>query len=113
MTKTNKEVLQMITNLKNMESKLISRVADEISRTGKKGREVNLTRLNRFTKENETIIVPGKVLGGGDIDHKITISALKFSRGALSKLEKSGSKIVPLYELMKEPVQGKKIRIIG
>ena len=65
------------------------------------------------TKENETIIVPGKVLGSGILNHKLIISAYQFSEQALDKLEKSGAKIVPLLELSKEKPDGKKIRIIG
>ena len=91
------------------ESKLVKRVASDLSRPSRIRREVNLTRLNRFTKENDVIIVPGKVLGGGELNHKITISAYKFSEGALSKLEKGGSKIIPIGEIVKQ----KNVRIIG
>lgn len=110
---TNNNLQKIIVELKSKDSRLLSRVANDLSRPTRIRREVNLSRLNRYTKEDEMIIVPGKVLGGGDLDHKITISAFKFSQSALSKLEKSGSKIVPLNDITKESVNGKRIRIIG
>ena len=107
------ELILKLTKKSEEGSKLISRVAQDINRSRRIAREVNLSRINRYTKEGETIIVPGKVLGGGELDHKITISALKFSESALSKLKKNGSTIIPLNDIIKDPLTGKRVRIIG
>ena len=64
-------------------------------------------------KENEIIIVPGKVLGSGMLNHKLTISAYQFSEQAKDKIEKANSKIIPLLDLSKDKPNGKRIRIIG
>src|SRR3989344_2268733 len=89
------------------------RVAADLEKPARQRRVVNLSSLSRHTKENETVIVPGKVLGAGDLGHKITISAFQFSGGAKEKIEKAGAKIVPLLELSKENPSGKGIRIMG
>jgi len=89
------------------------RIAVDLEKPTRKRRIVNLSSINRNTKENETIIVPGKVLGEGNISHKLTISAYQFSESAIEKLEKNGSKIIPLEELAKDKPNGKGIRIIG
>ena len=107
------KVEDIILKLKEKESKLLRRIADDLSKPARQRREINLSRINRFTKENEVIIVPGKVLGGGELQHKITISALKFSESALSKLRKNGSTVLPIEELTPESVSGKRVRIIG
>ena len=109
----NKEIQELVGSLKKKESKLLSRIADDLSKSSRQRREINLSRISRFTKENEMIIVPGKVLGGGEISHKVTISAYKFSESALSKLKKNGSTVVPLNELSPEAVTGKRVRILG
>lgn len=111
---TNERMQKLIAELndKAKESKLIKRIVKDANKSLKVIREVNLSRINRYTKENDLIIVPGKVLGGGELNHKLTISALKFSESAISKIEKSGSKIISIEEMTKEPT-GKKIRIIG
>jgi len=89
------------------------RVAKDLERSTRQRRVVNLSSINRYTKEDEVIVVPGKVLGAGDLKHKLTISAFQFSSGAKEKIEKNGSKIVPLLELSKDKPNGKKIKIIG
>ncbi len=92
---------------------LWERVADDLGKPTRQRRVVNLSSLSRYTKENEIIVVPGKVLGAGNLEHKLTISAFQFSNGAKEKIEKAGAKIVPLSELSKENPSGKGIRIVG
>lgn len=90
-----------------------NKIASDLQRSTRKRRIVNLSKINRYSKENETIIVPGKVLGSGILDHKLTISAYQFSNSAKEKITKAGAKIIPLPELIKESPKGKSIRIIG
>lgn len=92
---------------------LWKRIANDLEKPTRQRRVVNLSSISRFTKENEVIVVPGKVLGAGDLQHKLTISAFQFSNGAKEKIEKVGAKIIPLLELSKENPSGKGIRIIG
>ena len=92
---------------------LWKRVALDLEKSTRQRRIVNLSRINRHTKENDVIVVPGKVLGSGMLNHKLTISAYQFSEQAKDKIEKAGAKIVPLLELSKEKPDGKKLRIIG
>ena len=95
------------------EVNLWRRIALDLEKPTRQRRAVNLSRINRHTKENEVVVVPGKVLGSGDLNHKLTIRAYQFSEQAKDKLEKSGAQIVSLLELSKEKPDGKNIRIIG
>ena len=36
-------------------------------------RIVNLTKIDKITKDNDVLFVPGKVLGTGNISHKILL----------------------------------------
>lgn len=92
---------------------LWNRLADDLEKPTRQRRVVNLSSISRYTKENEIVVVPGKVLGAGDLSHKLTISAFQFSNGAKEKIQKAGAKIIPLLELSKENPSGKGIRIIG
>jgi len=92
---------------------LWKRVAHDLEKPTRQRRAVNLSRISRHTKENDIIVVPGKVLGAGSLEHKLIISAFQFSNGAKEKIEKAGAKIVSLLELSKENPTGKGIRIIG
>ena len=114
---TNPILMNLIQELKKNSNEqsvnLWKRIANDLEKPTRQRRVVNLSSISRHTKEDEIIVVPGKVLGSGDLEHKVTISAFQFSGGAKEKLEKAGAKIVPLLELSKENPSGKGIRIIG
>lgn len=114
---TNPLLKNLIHELKKRSSEqnvnIWKRVALDLEKPSRQRRIVNLSRINRYTKENEIIVVPGKVLGAGSLDHKLTISAFQFSDSAKEKIAKVGSNIIPLLELSKEKPDGKRIRIIG
>ncbi|MBW2980214.1 50S ribosomal protein L18e [Candidatus Woesearchaeota archaeon] len=114
---TNPNLLGLIGELKkqSIEQKisLWKRIAVDLEKPTRNRRIVNLSKIDKCAKENETIIVPGKVLAGGALNQKLTIAAFKFSGAAKEKIQKSGSKIVQLSELLKESPKGKKVRIIG
>ena len=114
---TNPILLRLIMELKKRSNEqdviIWKRVANDLEKPTRQRRVVNLSSISRYTKENETIVVPGKILGAGNLEHKLTISAFQFSNGAKEKIEKAGAKIVPLLELSKENPSGKGIRIIG
>ncbi len=114
---TNPLLRNLIEELKKRSSEqnvnIWKRVALDLERPSRQRRSVNLSRIDRYTKENELIVVPGKVLGAGSLNHKLTISAYQFSDGAREKIEKTGSSVVSLLELSKEKPDGKRIKIIG
>ena len=74
---------------------------------------VNLDKIDRYTGEKETALIPGKVLSNGEITKKISIAAWSFSEKAEEKIKKSGSKHMTIEELMKYNPKGKDIRILG
>ena len=114
---TNPVLVSIITELKKKSSEqsvnLWKRIAIDLERPTRQRRAVNLSRINRYSQENDFVVVPGKVLGSGILEHKLTISAYQFSDQAKDKLEKAGAKIIPLMQLCRENPEGKKIRIIG
>jgi large subunit ribosomal protein L18e len=69
-------------------------------------------KLNQHSKDGETIIVPGKVLGVGELDHKVNVAALSFSTEAEEKIGANGT-CMSIEELMKKDPKGSKVRILG
>lgn len=114
---SNPILLRLIMELKKrsreQNANIWRRVANDLEKPTRQRRVVNLSSLSRHTKEDEIVVVPGKVLGAGNLNHKITISAFQFSNGAKEKIEKAGARIVPLVELSKSNPNGKGIRIMG
>jgi len=94
-------------------AKIWRNVAEVLLRTRRKRIAINLSRVNRYTKEGETVAVPGKVLAAGEIDHPVTVSALAFSRQAIKKIEKAKGKCLSYKELLKKNPKGTRVRIIG
>jgi large subunit ribosomal protein L18e len=113
--KTNPETVQLISNIeKNIEktnSNFWKRILKELKKTKQSRREVNIQDLNRHTKKDDVVIVPGKVLGNGELEHEITLTSFNVSESAMKKLKKA--KVMPLAELLKKNPEGKGVRIIG
>lgn len=76
-------------------------------------RVVNLTKINRLTKENDVIVVPGKVLGTGIILHKITLCSFSISNTAAKKILSGGSHILSFKQMSEKFPTGKGVIIIG
>ncbi len=72
-----------------------------------------MSRLNRFTKEGENVIVPGKVLGAGGLDHALVVAAFAFSESARQQIENAKGKCLTIDEIVKQNPAGKNLRIIG
>ena len=98
---------------RKQDSKIWGRVALELSKVRKNRREVNLHKINLKTAKGDKIVVPGKVLGSGDIRHEVEVAAFNFSESAVKKIEKAGGKAVPLNELLKKNPDGSGLKIIG
>ncbi len=114
---TNEHTRTLIANLRKesttQKAGIWSRIAEDLALPTRKRRVINLSRLNRFTKANETVIVPGKVLGSGNIEHSIVIAAFAFSEGARERIEQVKGKCLTIPELLKQNPKGKDVRIIG
>lgn len=76
-------------------------------------REINVRRLAQITKAGEVVVVPGKVLGTGNLGHKLTVCAFSISETAAKKVIESGGSVVTFEDLIKKHPDGKGVRIIG
>jgi len=88
-------------------------VIKELSRSRSNRREVNIGELAHVTNDKEVVIVPGKILGSGEISHKLTVWCFTISEVATRKILDAGGKMLPLDSLIKKYPDGKGVRIIG
>jgi large subunit ribosomal protein L18e len=114
---TNNHTMELIKELKtlsiNEQAKIWKRVALDLEKPTRQRRVVNVSRINRFTKEDEVIVVPGKVLGSGKLNHKLVVAAYSFSDSAKKVIETANGRAILIHELLKENPKGKNIKIIG
>ena len=75
--------------------------------------EINISKIDKYAKDKETIVVPGAVLGNGNITKKVKVAALRFSQSAKEKLLNAGCEVLTLEELLVENPEGKNTRIMG
>ena len=113
----NQMVLHMVKDLKQAsrknEAPIWSRLAVLALKPSSSRRVVNLTRINKTTKENDVIFVPGKLLGTGNIYHKITLSSFSMSTTAAKKIIQTGGKIMTYSDMIKKYPTGKGVIIFG
>ncbi|MCX6778501.1 MAG: 50S ribosomal protein L18e [Candidatus Micrarchaeota archaeon] len=71
---------------------------------------VNLSKIDRFTSDGDAVIVPGKVLGTGELTHRVAVAAFGFSSSAKAKL---GANAIGVMELAKKFPKGTGVKIIS
>ncbi len=114
---TNPEIIQLIRLLKKQsrekDAGIWLSVAENLSKPSRQRVAVNLSKINRVTEKNATIVVPGKILASGTIDHAITVAAFGASDKAKEKLAAVKAKYLSIPELMQKNPQGSNVTIIG
>lgn len=116
MAKTNVYLVNLIKDLEQISNKekvnLWKRIANDLNKPTRRRRVVNLSKIERYAKDNETIVVPGKVLASGDLNRKLTIAAYQFSEQAREKINRNGTALT-IRELLAKNPKGRKTRILG
>ena len=114
---TNAVVLHIAKELKEASKKnkapIWSRLAQLALKPSSARRTVNVSRIDRLTKDGDVIVVPGKVLGTGGMSHKITLCSFSISNSGAQKILEQGGKILNYSELIKNHPTGKGVTIIG
>jgi large subunit ribosomal protein L18e len=113
---TNPELIQLIRFLKKQsrekEAAVWRDVAKHLAKARQQRAAVNLSRINRHTKKGDTIVVPGKLLGAGALDHSITVAAFGASEKAKEKLAAAKTKYLSIPELVEKNPKGTNVKII-
>ena len=114
--KTNAALVSLIGELKDQGRSTGSPIwrdtASRLESSRKNWAQPNLSHISRHSAKKETVLVPGKVLGSGEISGGQTVAAFSFSDGAKTKIEASGGRTLSIRELMDENPKGKGGRIL-
>ncbi len=113
----NPEVIQLIQFLKKQskekQAAIWQDIAEKLSKPSRQRVTVNLSRINRYSEKNDTLVVPGKLLASGELDHAVTVAAYAASDKAKEKLAAAKAKYLSIAELVKKNPQGSNVKIIG
>ncbi len=114
--KTNPQLVALIFDLKaktrETEAPIWRDIALRLEKPKSNWAEANLSRLEMYATDGETVLVPGKVLAAGDLTKKLTVAAYDFSDAAKAGIHAAGGKTVTLRELMESNPNGTKVKIL-
>jgi len=114
---TNPQLIELIRLLKKesreQQAGIWLDLAEYLSKSRSQRVAVNLSRINRNTKRADMIVVPGKILGSGSINHALTVASFAASDKAKAKLAAAKAKYLSIPELLKKNPKGANIKIIG
>ncbi len=114
--KTDPALIALIDDLKAQERETGAAIWRDIAKRLEKPRknwaETNLSKLDRYAKEGDVIIVPGKVLAAGKISKTVTVAAYSFSEAARAAILASGGNALCIPELMEKNPKGTGVRIM-
>jgi len=114
-SKTNPKLQNLIADLKSVSrdsgANVWLDVADRLEKPRRTHAEVNLGRIERYAQEDETVVVPGKVLGSGVLETNVTVAAVDFSGTARTKIDQSGE-AVSLEQFIEQNPEGSNVRVI-
>lgn len=114
--KTNPRIPELISTLKeesrNNDVLIWRDIAKRLEKPSRRYAQVNLSKINRYAKEGEVVLIPGKVLGAGELKTSVTIAALDFSGTAIDKINEISGKYLTIEQILEENPSGSKIRIL-
>jgi len=108
---------KMVAELKHASRKnnapIWSKLAKSLLKSSPTKKTVNIKKINDFSEDSNTVVVAGKVLGMGNISHKITLCSFSISNSAAKKIIESGGQILKFTELIEKNPSGNGVKIIG
>ena len=113
---TNPQLIELISSLhkesREKQAPIWLDVADYLAKTRSQRVSVNLSTINRHTKKADVVVVPGKLLASGNIEHAVTVAAFDISATAKAKLDAVKAKYITIPELMEKNPKGSNVKII-
>ncbi len=114
--KTNPRLIDLIQMLKEAsrtnEANIWREIAKRLETSSKNYAEVNISKISRYAAADETILVPGKVLGSGILEQPVTVAALNFSNSATNKITGAKGACMSIEDLVRNNPEGRRIRIL-
>jgi len=103
---------ELAVKLERTKSPIWEDVAEILLKPRRQKVEINLKRINRNAYDGETIVVPGKVMGDGEISKAVNVSAWKFTPSAEEKIKSAKGSVMSIDELLEKKPKGMNVRIM-
>jgi len=86
--------------------------ADQLSRPRRARAVLNLNHVSRSTKADSLVLIPGKLLGSGAINHRVVVGAFEYSATAREKVERAGGQCMALKDFVARYPKGSNVTIM-
>ncbi len=115
--KSNPALVALISDLKSAgrsnEAPIWRDIALRLERPSRNWAQVNISKVSAHVRDGENVIVPGKLLGSGELDKATTIVAYSASASAKAKVAAAGGKVLTMEEGVSAFPKGEQCRILG
>jgi large subunit ribosomal protein L18e len=115
--KSNPVFVELISSLRNAgrtnEAPLWRDIASRLEGPSRNWAQVNVSKLEAHVGDGERAVIPGKLLGDGEVTKAVTVIAFSASAQAKAKIHKAGGKVLSFQEAIKQFPKGQNCRIIG
>ncbi len=98
---------------KENDAPIWEKVADYVKKSRSNQKIVNLKKIEESTEDGNAIIITGKVLGTGNISHKVSVSSFSISNSAAKKIKESGGEVLKFSEMIEKFPTGTGVKIIA
>tara|TARA_Y100000590_G_C15630798_1_gene981134 strand:+ start:446 stop:790 length:345 start_codon:yes stop_codon:yes gene_type:complete len=110
-------LIQLIKELKaasrKNEAPIWLKIAKSALKSNSNKKTINLKKIDKLTDEGNAVVISGKVLGTGQLSHKILVSSFSISNSAAKKIKESGGQILQFSDMIEKFPTGKGVKIIG
>lgn len=90
---------------------LWKRVAEDLLKSTRKQPIVNIAKLEQFSDER-VVVVPGKVLGYGELTKKVQVAAYSFSESAINAIKNAGGTTMSLQDFVKKNPKATNVKLL-
>ncbi|MBI2233193.1 MAG: 50S ribosomal protein L18e [Candidatus Aenigmarchaeota archaeon] len=104
---TDPNMEKLISDLKRKKEKFYLVVAKHLEKSRRRKSAVNIGKIERHANYGENVVVPGKVVGGGEIIKKVNVYAWKYSKTAREKIKQAGGRCLELEKIFDAKEKGR------
>ena len=115
--KSNSELVKTIDHLKRAsrenDAPIWKGIAKKLEGPSRNWPIVNISKIEYNASKNGKVIIPGKIMGSGNLSKKVTVSAYSFTKSAVQKIENAGGKCMIYNDFIRKNPTGKDVMVIG
>ena len=112
-----RKLIQLVKELKDASKKneapIWSKIAKDALKSNSNKRTINLKKIDALTDDGSAVVISGKILGTGNLSHKVLVSSFSISNSAAKKIKESGGEVLQFSDMIDRFPTGKGVKIIG